>query len=63
MFRSIGNALSRALPSLLTDVVGLSGAASVAYGAWLVLPAAGFITGGVLLMVGAVLSNVKPAGG
>lgn len=51
------------MPSLLTDVVGLSGAASVAYGAWLVLPAAGFITGGVLLMVGAVLSNVKPAGG
>lgn len=51
------------MPSLLTDVVGLSGAASVSYGAWLVLPAAGFITGGVLLMAGAVLSNVKPAGG
>lgn len=63
MFRSIGNAISRVFPSVMTDVVGLSGAASVSYGAWLILPAAGFITGGVLLMAGAILSNVKPAGG
>lgn len=29
------------------DVVVLVGCAAIAYGAWLVVPAAGFITGGV----------------
>ena len=40
---------------LLRDGGGLAGAALIAYGAWLVFPPAGFITGGVLLLAGALL--------
>lgn len=39
---------------ILRDVVGLAGAASITYGAWLIHPAAGFIVGGFLALVGAL---------
>ena len=40
---------------ILHDLIGVIGASLVAYGAWLVFPPAGFITGGVLLLAGALL--------
>lgn len=45
-----------AVPAIVRDLAGLCGAGLVAYGAWLVYPPAGFITGGLLLIVAAVLA-------
>jgi hypothetical protein len=39
---------------LIRDLVGIAGAGSVAYGAWLLHPAAGFIVGGALALAGAI---------
>lgn len=55
-------AFGRVAPTLLRDLAGLAGAGLVSYGAWLVHPAAGFITGGALLLVGVVLLSAKSAG-
>ena len=44
-----------AVPGLLRDLAGLSGVGLVAYGAWLIFPPAGFIVGGSLLTLGALL--------
>lgn len=44
-----------AVPALLRDLAGLSGVGLVAYGAWLIYPPAGFIVGGSLLILGALL--------
>ncbi len=55
-----GSTLLSVLPVVLRDVVGLAGAGLVAYGAWLVFPPAGFITGGVLLLAGALLLSRGP---
>jgi hypothetical protein len=41
--------------SYIKDGIGLIGVGLVSYGAWLVLPAAGFITGGMFLIVGVIL--------
>lgn len=49
-------AFGRALPTIIRDLVGLVAVAIIAYGAWLILPAAGFIVGGSLLLLGVVLS-------
>jgi hypothetical protein len=43
------------VPGLLRDLGGLSGVGLVAYGAWLIYPPAGFIVGGSLLILGALL--------
>ena len=48
-------AIAAAVPSLLRDLAGLSGVGLVAYGAWLIYPPAGFIVGGCLLILGALL--------
>lgn len=48
--------LVRAVPTFLRDATGLAGAGSIAYGAWLLHPAAGFIIGGVLALGGAFLA-------
>lgn len=45
---------------IVTDVIGLTGVALVSYGAWLVLPAAGFITAGLFILVG-VYFNARPS--
>ena len=47
--------LAAAVPGLLRDLAGLSGVGLVAYGAWLIYPPAGFIVGGSLLILGALL--------
>lgn len=41
---------------LIADGLGLAGAASLSYGAWLVFPPAGFIVAGALLLVAAWLT-------
>ncbi|MFO1158440.1 MAG: hypothetical protein U1E60_06350 [Reyranellaceae bacterium] len=48
-------ATAAAAPGLLRDLAGLSGVGLVAYGAWLIYPPAGFIVGGSLLILGALL--------
>ena len=45
---------------VLHDLIGVIGAGLVAYGAWLVFPPAGFITGGLLLLAGALLLSRGP---
>lgn len=62
MFRRIGLGLGIAasyLPVILRDTVGLAAAASIAYGAWMLHPAAGFITGGILVLAGVALLSVS----
>lgn len=49
--------LRAALGSNLPDLLLVGGAASMAYGAWLVYPPAGFITGGVLLLVAGIIAS------
>lgn len=44
------------VPVVTRDLAGLGGAALVAYGAWLIYVPAGFIIGGVLLILAAVLA-------
>lgn len=46
--------------SFIKDSIGLAGVGLVSYGAWLVLPAAGFITGGLFIIVGVLLNSFKP---
>ena len=47
--------LAAAMPGLVRDLAGLSGVSLVSYGAWLIYPPAGFMVGGWLLIVGALL--------
>ena len=47
--------IAMAVPSLVRDLAGLCGVGLVSYGAWLINPPAGFITAGILLIVGALL--------
>jgi len=39
------------LITILSFIIGLAGALLVSAGAWLVLPAAGFITGGIICLL------------
>lgn len=52
--------IARALPTLLRDVVGLASVCSISYGAWLIDPAAGFIVGGSLVLLGVILTARRP---
>lgn len=44
------------LMTIITFLIGLAGALLVAFGAWLVFPAAGYIVGGLLCLVWSYLS-------
>lgn len=46
---------ARMLPALVWNLIGLSGVAAMAYGAWLIYQPAGFIVGGILLLAGAAV--------
>lgn len=57
-------ALRTRLPSVqafalanVPDLLMLSGATSLAYGAWLIYPPAGFLVAGLLLLVAGVLAS------
>ena len=43
------------VPGLVRDLAGLCGVGLVSYGAWMIYPPAGFITAGLLLIVGTLL--------
>lgn len=45
------------LPSLIRDSAGLASVASIAYGASLLHPAAGYIVGGTLVLAGVLLAS------
>ena len=47
--------VAKAVPGLVRDLAGLCGVGLVSYGAWLIYPPAGFITAGILLIVGTLL--------
>ena len=58
MMKLLGAALrvvAVAMPGLMRDVAGLGGVGLVSYGAWMIYPPAGFITAGILLIVGTLL--------
>ena len=48
-------AIAGAVPGLVRALAGLCGVGLVSYGAWLIYPPAGFITAGILLIVGSLL--------
>ena len=56
-------AIAAAMPGLVRDLAGLCGVGFLSYGAWLIYPPAGFIVGGTLLIVGALLAAIgsRPA--
>ncbi len=45
----------RRLPHVLCDLLGFAGAGLVSYGSWLIYAPSGFLVGGILLMVFALL--------
>jgi hypothetical protein len=47
--------IAGAVPGLVRDLAGLCGVGLVSYGAWIIYPPAGFITAGLLLIVGTLL--------
>lgn len=58
MMKLLGAALrvvAVAMPGLMRDVAGLCGVGLVSYGAWMIYPPAGFITAGILLIVGTLM--------
>lgn len=42
-------------PALFFDLAGTAGVALISYGAWLIYEPAGYITGGIMLVAGALL--------
>lgn len=51
--------VAAALPTFLRDLAGVAAVGLIAYGAWLITPAAGFIVGGTLLLTGVILLSRK----
>lgn len=54
--RRCATAMQAGAASVTPDVLMLSGATSIGYGAWLIYPPAGFIVGGMLAVAGGVLA-------
>jgi hypothetical protein len=44
-----------AIPGFVRDLAGFCGVGLVSYGAWMIYPPAGFITAGLLLIIGSLL--------
>lgn len=62
MFKNIASAIGSGLsfiPILFRDLAGLAAVGSIAYGSWMLHPAAGFIVGGSLVLAGVILSVNK----
>jgi hypothetical protein len=47
------------LPAAIPDALIVTGTGVLSYGAWLVYPAAGYLTGGGLMLVFGVLGAIK----
>lgn len=52
-------AMLAVLPSVLPDAMIIAGGAAVSYGAWILHPAAGFLTGGVLAIAFGQIAAMK----
>jgi len=66
LFKAISTscrAVGRAMPGVIADVAGIGGACLISYGAWLIYPPAGFITGGILTLAGVLLASSKARAG
>lgn len=48
--------IAKQAPTILRDAVGLAAVASITLGAWMIYAPAGFIVGGVLVLVGVLLA-------
>lgn len=48
--------IAKQAPTLLRDVAGLAAVASITYGASLIYVPAGFIVGGIIVLVGVILA-------
>ena len=55
LFAAAVRTIAMAVPSLVRDLAGLCGVGLVSYGAWLIYTPAGFITAGILLIVGTLM--------
>lgn len=53
---AVGRRVGAVLPVAFRDGVGLVAVGAIAYGAWMIYPPVGFITGGVLTLAGVMLS-------
>jgi len=51
--RTLAATVRASVPSLMVDVVGLAGCASIVYGARLIYAPAGFIVAGTMMLIGA----------
>lgn len=68
MFKSIAAACARGasvairgIPDLVRDAVGLSAVGLIAYGAWLIYEPAGYIVGGLLVLIGVIMNSGSKA--
>ena len=66
MLKKIGTGLAVVLSKtggafldLLRELAGIAAVGLIAYGAWLIYEPAGFIVGGILLLIGAILLGMK----
>ena len=50
-------AISRKIPDLLRDIAGIIAVAMISYGAWLVYEPAGYIVGGLLMLIGVIMNS------
>jgi len=53
--------LAAKLPAAIPDAMIVAGVGAISYGAWLIQPAAGFITGGVLALILGVSAAISAA--
>jgi hypothetical protein len=53
---AFGKAVAASVPAFVRDMLGLAGAGLIAYGFYLINPPYGYIAGGVLLLLGSILS-------
>jgi hypothetical protein len=51
-------AAAKKTPQVVRDLTGIAAVGSISYGSWLITPAAGFIVGGTLVLVGVILMNM-----
>jgi len=59
MMSRIKEQLLASVGEFFRDLLGLAGALSIAYGAWLIYNPAGYIVGGVLVLAGTILSSKR----
>lgn len=55
--RAMAEALGSIAGEAVRDGIGICGAASITYGAWLIYPPAGFVVGGLMLLAGIYLHD------